>query len=231
MNKRRYITIAELESYADIQVTDTAEAYEYMDLAEEMVDQYVNWQVRFVQAEERGIATGGTTTTLIDDSVDSVLNDFEDDYFTFCRIEIIGGTNAGQSRTVIAYDKSEATVTVDEAFTSAIDSTSVYRIYQLGKFPRLHDHWYDDDSRVYYKYIPEEVKRATLAQIKYIIDKGLDYFISGTGQMKSESIGDYSYTKGTTAQSDQASLISPQAKLHLKSVINKTGRMYMRNPR
>ena len=73
-----------------------------------------------------GTAGGGTSLTLIDDS----LLDHMDNQFTGGVLEILEGTNAGESRVVAAFDRETFTITVATAFTGAIDTTSKYRVHR-----------------------------------------------------------------------------------------------------
>lgn len=74
-----------------------------------------------------GKADSGSTTTL----VDSGLTAYDDDAFNNMVLSIIKGTNKGQSRRISDFDGSTGTITVDTAFTSAIDSTSEYIVKHL----------------------------------------------------------------------------------------------------
>ena len=220
-SRRQYCTIAELENYADIDVTDDNEAYDQISQAEAIVDAYVGRISKHIRDEFVGKATGGTTTTLIDTSDDShIYNDFGDNYFTFCELQIIGGTNAGQSRPITGYDKSAGQVTVDYAFSSAIDSTSVYRIHQIGKFPRNcdYDSLTENGEVTYYKWIPEEIKQATLAQVAYIVELGPSFLNSDASDKISEGIGDYNYQKKVVE-----AIIAPKARNILRRYLLRTG--------
>lgn len=224
MTRRNYATIAQLEEFADITVTDTAEATDRLNKAEELIDAYVGAQPKHINRTAKGLATGGSTTTLIDTSGDSPLDDYHDDYWTYCEVEMLSGDAKGEKKTVTAYDKSASTVTV-EAFSSAVSSGDAYRIYQLGKFPRHIDYELipnesDNDSK-YYKTIPEKVNRATLAQTAYMIEKGEEFF-AGEVDKESESHLDYSYTMGTNSSTR---MISPQARKLLKGITNRTGNL------
>ena len=83
-----------------------------------------------------GTADGGTTTTLIlEEPQGTSGNEMfpeHDDFLNGCTIKILGGTNSGAIRTISAYDVDAltgvATVTVSQAFSSAIDDTSTYQI-------------------------------------------------------------------------------------------------------
>ncbi len=213
--KRGYITKAEVESYCDIAITDDDEAIERMELAEEIIDKYVGFQNSFMRYEISGKASDGTTTTLVDENVNSQIKVTTENWLTYCILEIIGGTNAGESRMITA-NSTSGTITVHKAFTSAIDNTSVYRIYQLAKFPRTQDATLVNS--IYYKYIPEMVKKACLAQVQYMIEMGDDFFNSGADK-ESENIDGYSYkVKDGTRR-----MISPKAKDYLHGIMNRKG--------
>jgi hypothetical protein len=92
----------------------------------------------------------------------------------------------------------------------------VYRIYQLAKFPRTQDATLVNN--IYYKYIPEMVKKACLAQVQYMIEMGDDFFNSGADK-DSENIDGYSYkVKDGTRR-----MISPKAKDYLHGIMNRKG--------
>lgn len=220
-SKRQYATIAELNQYADINVTDSDEALDQITQAENIIDSYIGNVTKHITNEFFGQATAGTSTTLIDTSNDSsIYNDFDDDYFTYCELQIVGGTNVGESRLITAYDKSAGQITVDEAFSNAIDDTSVYRIYQLGKFPR-----YQDTKKIqagseykYFKWIPEDIRQATLAQVAYIVELGPTFLNSDASDKISEGIGDYNYSKKQVN-----AIIAPKARKILRKYLMKIG--------
>ena len=216
--KRGYITKAEVESYCDIAITDDDEAIERMELAEELIDQYVGFQNKFLRYEVDGIATDGTTTTLIDTSGDSLLDSSVDGRYEYCTIQVLSGTNAGEERLIIDHDVSESTIEVHEAFTSAIDDTSVYRIYQLAKFPRAKDVKIIDN--VFYKYVPEQVKKAALAQVDYMLEMGDDFFNSGVDK-NSENIDGYDYEVPKSVNR----MIAPKARTYLKGIMSIKGKL------
>lgn len=216
--KRGYITQSEVESYCDIAITDEDEAIERMELAEQIIDQYVGFQNKFLRYEVTGIATDGTTTTLIDTSGDSLLDSSVDGRYEYCTIQVLSGTNAGEERLIIDHDVSESTVEVHEAFSSAIDDTSVYRIYQLAKFPRAKDVKIIDD--VFYKYIPEQVKKAVLAQVDYMLEMGDDFFNSGVDK-NSENIDGYNYEVPKSVNR----VVAPKARTYLKGIMSIKGKL------
>lgn len=217
--RRQYVTLAEVSEYADIVISDNTEAYDQINLAEEMIDAYVGYQEKDIVNDYYGKASSGTTTTVIDTSTDSPLG-FLDNYFKYCEIEIIEGTNSGEVRSITDSDKDTKTITVSEAFTSAIDSTSVYVIRQLSKFPRNKDVYTLD--QVYYKTIPSAVKRAVLAQIQYIIEMGTDFFLDVV-DFDTENLDGISYS----VKSNADRLIAPKARAYLKGIMNRKGKLIL----
>lgn len=222
MSNRSYLTIDELEQFADITVTDDTEAEDQISQAEELIDSYVGFQEKAIECEYRGLATGGGATT-INLSIEHQ-NIFEVNYLIYCEVEIIGGTGAGQKRMISSSTK-EGVVTVSEAWTTNPDSTSYYRIFQLGCFPRLEDSQFDSQNtpNKYYKFIPEKVKRAVASQVEYKIKMGDDFFSTNKMAMRSESIGDYSYSKFGGNASRLDDLIAPKAKMLLNGIRNIVG--------
>ena len=218
-SRRRYITNTELEDYADIIISDNDEADDQISQAEEMIDAYIGFQHKHISLQYNGVATGGTTTTLIDVSDDTSLS-YNENFLNYCEVEIVAGTNVGETRQIVSSDYSAESITVSAAFTAAIDSTSVYVIRQLGKFPREKDTFTRtvDGSTIYYKSIPEAVKRAVAAQLQYIIEKGVEFFAGATDK-KMEIIGDYHYQVKEGAER----LIAPKARMLLKGIMNRKG--------
>jgi hypothetical protein len=223
-SRRGYLSQGELEQLANITITDTTEADDRISQAEELIDAYVGAQDSFMDIDDKiiGLAISAGTNTLTLDVVQQ--NIYDIDYLKLCQIEIIGGTGVGQRRKITASTKA-GVVTVDSNWTSTPDNTSVYKITQLGKFPRVCDvETYTNTSGVqtFFKVIPEAVKRAVAAQIEYFIEMGDSYFVGDKSEMESESIGDYSYTKGTGIASI-SKLICPKSKILLKGIFNRTG--------
>ena len=219
---RNYVTIAEVKEYVDTGALTDAEITELITQAEEIIDNYVGFQQKAVEVEYRGLATGGGATTLTLST--NHLNIFQIDYFKYCIIEIIGGTGIGQSRMITS--STLAGVLTVATWTTNPDITSYYRIYQLGKFPRLEDEHFDGENtpNKYYKFIPEKVKRAVIDQVEYAISVGENFFINNQSDLQSESIGDYSYTKfGNSSTSRLDDLIAPKSKLLLNGIRNIVG--------
>lgn len=222
-SRRGYLSQAELKQYSNIVINDTDEADDVIGQAEEIIDAYVGFQDKFIMEPKHGrFASSGSTTTHTLQS--NQQNSLQDGYFKGCEIEIIGGTGIGQRRR-ITNSTYEGVITTD-AFSTTLDSTSVYKIYQLGKFPRKTDIFYDGDNsaNTYYKSVPEAVKRATAAQVDYIIQMGDAYFQTDKTDFESESIGDYSYSKGANkAVIDR--LVAPKVRTLLKGITNRAGVM------
>lgn len=221
-SKRGYVSQAELAEYANITITDTTEADDQISIAEELLDQYVGYQKKAVCHEYVGLAQSGTTTTFV--LAQDQLTSFDTDFLKYCMVEIIDGTGEGQRRRITANVKNTGVVTT-EAFTVALDNTSFYKIWQLGKFPRVNDAYYYSlaEPQKWRKSIPEMVKRATAAQVEFIRAMGVEYFKTQQASLQSEQIGDYSYQKGANAPSGFESLIAPKAMTYLRGITNRTG--------
>ena len=221
-SRRNYLTESELEEFADITVTDEDEGLDQISQAEEIIDSFIGPQDKFLKETIVGKASGGSATSLTLDSV--VVNNYPyTDFFVGCMVEIIGGTGVGQRVRCTA--SSVAGVLTTETFSTPPDTTSAYRIWQVGKFPRYHDVFYNTNETPakYYKAIPEAVKRAVAAQVQFVIEMGEKYFSTNQAAYKSESIGDYSYTKADLAS--DSPLIAPKAKILLRGIINRTGQI------
>jgi hypothetical protein len=219
-SKRGYLTIAELEQFADITVTDNTEADDRISQAEELIDAYVGYQEKAVQETLVGLASaGGTTSVTLQTSHKNI---YEKDYFKGCYVEIIGGTGVGQ-RSVCTGSTLAGVLTLQDTLSTALDSTSFYKIYQLGKFPTIENSWYDSENNTdtWYRSIPEEIKRAVAAQVEYLIEMGDSFFSSDKSEKSSESIGDYSYSNATTGTIEK--LIAPKAKMLLRGIKNRKG--------
>lgn len=217
-SKRNYLTIAELSQYADITVTDTDEALDQISQAEEDVDSFVGPQDKAVKSEYLGrmSAVSGNTFTL----EQTHQNQFYDDYFTWCVVEIVGGTGAGQLKRITG--STYAGVLTVEGWDTTPDTSSVYKIYQLSKFPTCDEVYVDTNNSPakYYKNILDQVRRAVAAQVEYRIQMGTAFFAGDKAHLTGERIGDYSYTKTQTSISN---LIAPKAKAYLRGIINRKG--------
>lgn len=220
-SRRSYLSQSELAQFANITITDPTEADDQISQAEEMIDQYVGAQQRFYPYTLNGKAVSGGASTITLSTLHQ--NTMQIDYLKWCEIEIIGGTGAGQRRKITGQTYA-GVVTVDSAFTTPPDSTSVYKIYQLGKFPRPKDVYFDGENtpNQYYKSVPENVKRAVAAQVEFMIEMGSRFFSSDQIEKVSERIGDYSYTNAEQYQG-VSRLIAPKAKMLLKGIRNVVG--------
>lgn len=226
ITKRNYVSLA------DVQAVESGATLAQVDLAEQIVDAYVGAQQRHIPQTFQGDVTAVTNSnkTFADTSSTTQLNQ-RDGYFIGCVLEIIGGTGAGQSKLITGSDESDKSVTITDAFTTTPDTTSVFRIYQLGKFPRVKDVFQKQDGTTYYKTIPDAVRQAVIAQVSFIIAKGNGFFTGDDGDKESESIGDYSYSRGNSgAQSAQVRMIGPRARTLLRGIKNSLGTLSAENP-
>jgi hypothetical protein len=73
---------------------------------------------------------------------------------------------------------------------------------------------------VIYKFIPEQVKRACLAQVEYMIEMGDDFFNSGADK-KSEDIDNYRYDIPKSVNR----LVAPKAREYLQGIMNRKGNL------
>lgn len=214
---------AELETFADIVVTDATEADDQISQAEEIIDSYVGYQERFLDFEISGrcSSAGGSTFFYLESDA---LNVYDKDYFVGCEVEILGGTGVGQRRRITGSLRDDGKITVQDAWTTTPDTTSFYKIAQIGKFPRRCDVEYYTKSSPYqfFKQIPEQIRRAVAAQVDYMRSMGADYFNTDKAEKTSESISRYSYQKSSSG-SGHLSLIAPRAKVLLQGIINRVG--------
>lgn len=216
-SRRKYVTATEVNELCGTTPTDVQ-----ISEAEELIDAFVGFQEKFLRHEIDGLAFAGGASTITLESIHC--NSYQANHFTNCEIEIVGGTGAGQRRT-IASSTYAGVITVDTAFSPAPDNTSFYHIYQLGKYPRAKDAIYDSrNSLKWYKSIPEAIKRATAAQVEYMIEMGEKFFANDKSEMNSENIGDYSYNRGAGGDGGSIdTLISPKAKQFLRGYRNRKG--------
>lgn len=223
MSQRNYLTIPELEQFADIVVTDAAEALDQISQAEELIDSYVGYQNRFMPRPKTGQATAVISKTIFD--IDNRTNlDVYDGFYEGCILRIVGGSGKGSSRLIASSNKLAKSVTY-EGELIALDSTSIFEISQLGKFPRRKDVVMNRDSTLYLKSIPEAVRRATAAQVEYMIGMGAEFFSGDDADYNSENIGSYGYSKGSTSGNMNANIkmIAPRARTLLRGYKNSTG--------
>lgn len=222
-SRRGYLSQLELEEFANITVTDTTEADDRISQAEEMIDNYVGFQDQYFHEIVGYLASSASTTSHTLET--KYQNIYDIDYFKGLEIEIIGGTNAGQRKKITASTK-EGVITTD-AFSSALSSSSYFRIYQVGKFPRKEDVYYNSEHTPakYFKTIPDKVRRAVASQVEFMISMGDAYFSGDSADKQSESIGDYSYTKAQTgmASSLHSKMVAPKARQLLHGIVNRKG--------
>ena len=220
MSKRNYVTAQEIDDYSNGAVAVGTVDDQLLDLAEEMIDKYVGFQDRFYKSKLEGMMSAVSSSTVFT-LEDIHQNANSADYYKDCEVEIIGGTGAGKRSRVTSCTRA-GVVTVDPAFGTTPNTTSIYRIYQLAKFPRQKDVFHDGRhaTPTYYKAIPEAVKRAVCAQYEYIIKMGQDFFRTESGSYQSESIGNYSYTR---KEGGSGSQIAPKASNILHGIVNRKG--------
>lgn len=216
---RGYLSQDELEQFADITVTDTDEADDRISQAEEIIDDYCGYQEKFLGYEVRGLAASATSTTItLQTDQQSNMNK---DFLRGCFLEIIGGTGEGQRRRITGQTYA-GVVTVTPAFATTPDTTSYYKIWQLGSFPRANDVIYDSNASAYFKTIPVKVRRAVAAQVEYLVSMGDAFFRTDKSEMESERIGDYEYTRSLNS-GGSVRMIAPKAKLLLHGFTKRTG--------
>lgn len=192
--------------------------------AEEIIDEYVGPQDKFIERDLRGLVSVGGNNAIKLESVHQ--NNMQADYLKGCWFEVIGGTGEGQRKKITAQTYA-GVITLEANLSTPLDTTSYYRIWQLGKFPRQCDVTYDGtNTNKYYKSIPEKVRRTVAAQVEYMQALGESFFGSDAPDKQSESIGDYSYTKSSGANGNgggASRLIAPKAKILLRGIINRLG--------
>lgn len=203
-------------------------------LAEEIIDAYVGVQDRDISSEHDGEVTSILSgNIIIDTSSRSDLASPADDYYARCVIEILSGEAVSEIRSI----KSSVRLTQEIEYEGdAIDGLAVgdiFRIYQLGKFPRQKDvmsRSNDQGYTRYYKTIPRAVQSAVIAQVAYIQELGDEYFTGNDSDVSQESIGNYSYSRGGAngaggSQTALIKMVAPQARAFLKGIKNSLGRM------
>lgn len=253
MSRRQYITSTYLTDYLGNQTlnSDFKTADDLIDFAESLIDGYVGAQHKWFQLDSSFIAgvytppdyepqtpvvkeLRGRITEVVSPNQYMIetwqQNAYMNDFFMMCNLDVIGGTGTGNSY-LISSSTLDGQITVTNVdysviTTAVFDTTSVYRIYQIGKFPRDRDVFYNtfQNPTYYYKAIPENVREATAAQCEYINQMGMSFFISDGMYLNSEHIGPYSYTKDPKAGGTDI-LIAPKAKMLLRGFANRKGIM------
>ena len=253
MSRRQYIDQTYLTNYLGSQTltSDFPSEDALIEMAEQMIDGYVGPQRRWFQLDGSFVAgvysppdyepetpvvkeLRGRINAVISLGVYMIeqwqQNAYQNGFFSKCNIDIIGGTGAGTSALISASTLAgQITITNVDGTTysgTALDTTSEYRIYQLGRFPRDRDVFFDTlhTPTTYFKMIPEQIREASAAQAEYINRKGLSFFTSDDAFLQSEHIGPYSYSRGTNAIGPDI-LIAPKAKLLLRGFKNRRGVM------
>lgn len=209
-----------------IQVSEAATASEaQIDLAEQIIDHYVGVQKRHVGHVHEGEITSLLAgQKIVDEDSRSRLSQYDNGYFKYCVIEFLSGEHAGESRPITANTESESSIVYggDELANLAVGD--IFKIYQLGKFPRQKDVLHRDT--VYHKSIPRVVKDAVIAQAEFIVEMGDDYFSGNETDAAGESIGNYSYQNaGGGNQSATVKMVAPKARTMLRGIINRLGRI------
>lgn len=251
MSRRQYITASYLTSYLGSQTLsgDFPSEDALIEMAEEMIDGYVGPQRKWFQLDSSFIAGVYTPpdyepeTPVVKElrgRITSVVSRnqymletwqqgaYQNNFFQMCNIDIIGGTGTGNSYLISASTLAgEITITNTDYSTvtaDVFDTTSVYRIYQLGKFPRDRDVFYNtfQNPTFYYKAIPENIREATAAQCEYINKKGLSFFTDDSATMQGEHIGPYSYQRRQNVTATDL-LIAPKAKMLLRGFMSRRG--------
>ena len=127
---------------SDISDADTVE---FIKMAQSEVDALTH--TTFLKLQDSGTATSGDTTSVIDSGASWDVDEWnaEADLTGGYMVWIISGTNSGEARTIT--DGTATDLTVSPAFSSAIDSTSDYRIV---KNTYTDETFTGDDTRIYY---------------------------------------------------------------------------------
>lgn len=221
MIRRHYIEVADVSGSTEAQVA----------LAESLIDQYVGPQLQFTRSQTPMVLTAisNANLTIADTSAQTLLQTGQTDYFAKMHIEVIGGTGVGQIGYIVGHDPIARTITLKDAFTTTPDTTSVFMIKQIAKFPRRQDYTNWPNGVRYYKQIPRAVIEACIVQTQFVIAKGDEFFASDGLDVTSESFLNYSYTKATGAngatQSPLIQMTAPQARILLRGIYNRKGNL------
>lgn len=227
-SQRNYTTIEEVEKFADIASIDDTEFEERMSQCEELIDAYLGTRDQFLPIELTGVVTSHSSNKIVDMSSSTILG-ATDGYYAYCYVEIIGGLGLGERRFITDSDESEYSITYS-GDTLNVDSTSVFRIFQLGAFPRQKDALLKNNR--WYKVIPEPVRRAVAAQMQFMVQQGDEFFSSGVTDLQSESIGNYSYSRGGSdmAQTPNTKMLAPKTRALLRGYKSSIGTLASENP-
>lgn len=230
-SKRGYLTPTDLEAMTGLELTES-EALKKINAAEALIDAFVGFQEKAICDEYHGEVSGAIEKTIFDTDGRTQLLHY-DDYFLGCWLEIIGGSGAGQQRRIVSSSYAGKSITYEgDALNPAPNSSTSFRIFQLGKFPRRQDMTTNRDGNRYYKAIPQAVREATAAQVEFMVDKGDEFFTSDGTDMQSESFGNYAYSRGSkdSAAATYVRMVSPKVRTLLHGIVNRTGRLTVGEP-
>lgn len=223
--KRNYATIEQIQEYANITVTDSDEAWQQIEKAEEMIDAYVGAHTRFHHRTTVGeIGALSADSLTITDAYGGYL-DRIDNYYKGLLFVVVAGVSTGKTAMVTSSSYANKSLTLDTVIED-LQPGCVFELRQIGKFPRLQDAHTNRMSTLWYTQIPDAVTRAVAAQLEYMINQGDEFFSTDQADKSSESIGNYSYSKqaGGSSSSMQR-MIAPQAKVLLRGYVNRGGRL------
>lgn len=221
---RGYLSKAELATYAPGVTGTDPEKLAIIARAEALIDSYIGHQEQAVRPLTGVARAGGSNTLQLAADDTQAANGVN--MLKGCAIDILDGTGEGQTR-YISGNTLDGTVTVSADWDTQPDTTSYYRVYQVGKLPRrgkdLTNDTVDGVNR-YFRVIPVAVKQAVAAQCEYIQQMGEAFFTGGDSNMQSESSDGYSYTKGENGTNGKG-LIAPAVRSLLagSGIINRTG--------
>lgn len=212
---RNYISTSDVSGATDAQVA----------LAEEIIDQYVGPQPRYINIEYEGEVSSHSSKVITDTS-DITQLDRDDNYFDKCVIEIMSGQEVGKVRHITDSDKGNKSITYTGDALSNLAVGDIFKIYQLAKFPRRKDVFSRTVSGEVklFKSIPRAVIDACIAQGEYILEMGDNYFEGDSTDKNSESLGNYSYSRGGE-RSAIVNMTAPKARMLLRGIMNRKGRL------
>lgn len=216
-----------------IQTSDVSGATEaQVALAEELIDRYVGPQPRALRSEYHGKITSllNSFKTIVDDGLESGTTQLDrtNGLYAGTILEVLSGSAAGKRGVIESSSKTDKSVTLRAALATNPAVGDYFKIYQLAKFPRSQDMYGTPDGLNYYPSIPEAVREAVVAQTEFIIAKGPAFFTGDSSEMQSESFLNYSYSRKSDSAGGSSSLsklISPQARVLLRGIVNRTGRI------
>lgn len=216
-----------------IQTSDVSGATEaQVALADELIDRYVGPQPKFLRSQYNGKISSllNSFKTIVDDGVASGTTQLDrtNGLYQGAILEVVSGAAAGLRGVIESSNKEAKSITLRAALSTAPAVGDYFKIYQLAKFPRVQDSYGTPDGLNYYPTIPEAVREATVAQVEFIIAKGAAFFTGDNSDFQSESFLNYSYSRKSDSgggASSLSKLISPQARVLLRGIVNRTGRI------